>query len=76
MRANVKQIINLRFKKIMLLGAKFQFECSSCKKIFGSHQALGGHKVSHKNVKGCFAIKRIKEVMAMRLRIRAAMMMA
>ncbi|XP_075098819.1 zinc finger protein ZAT2-like [Nicotiana tabacum] len=32
-----------------------QFECSSCKKVFGSHQALGGHKASHKNVKGCFA---------------------
>lgn len=32
------------------------FECSSCKKVFGSHQALGGHRASHKNVKGCFAI--------------------
>ncbi|KAK9944383.1 hypothetical protein M0R45_009954 [Rubus argutus] len=26
------------------------------KKVFGSHQALGGHRASHKNVKGCFAI--------------------
>ncbi|KNA12121.1 hypothetical protein SOVF_128760 [Spinacia oleracea] len=33
-----------------------RFECSSCKKTFGSHQALGGHRASHKNVKGCFAI--------------------
>ncbi|KAL8196801.1 hypothetical protein R6Q57_024455 [Mikania cordata] len=33
------------------------FECTSCKKVFGSHQALGGHRASHKNVKGCFAIK-------------------
>ncbi|GAB2291640.1 hypothetical protein Dimus_025896 [Dionaea muscipula] len=33
-----------------------QFECSSCKKTFGSRQALGGHRASHKNVKGCFAI--------------------
>lgn len=33
-----------------------QFECSSCKKVFGSHQALGGHRASHKNVKGCYAI--------------------
>lgn len=33
-----------------------KFECSSCKKVFGSHQALGGHRASHKNVKGCFAI--------------------
>ncbi|XP_073121288.1 zinc finger protein ZAT2-like [Henckelia pumila] len=32
------------------------FECSSCKKVFGSHQALGGHRASHKNVKGCYAI--------------------
>ena len=31
------------------------FECSSCNKVFGSHQALGGHRASHKNVKGCFA---------------------
>lgn len=33
-----------------------RFECSSCKKVFGSHQALGGHRASHKNVKGCFAM--------------------
>ncbi|XP_028768115.1 zinc finger protein ZAT3-like [Neltuma alba] len=32
-----------------------RFECSSCKRVFGSHQALGGHRASHKNVKGCFA---------------------
>ncbi|XP_075480402.1 zinc finger protein ZAT2-like [Primulina tabacum] len=32
------------------------FECSSCKKVFVSHQALGGHRASHKNVKGCYAI--------------------
>lgn len=36
----------------------FKFECSSCKKVFGSHQALGGHRASHKNVKGCFAINK------------------
>ncbi|XWS62563.1 hypothetical protein CRYUN_Cryun06bG0022000 [Craigia yunnanensis] len=40
------------------LGANFRFECSSCKKVFGSHQALGGHSATHKNVKGCFAITR------------------
>ncbi|WCJ28928.1 C2H2-like zinc finger protein [Euphorbia peplus] len=39
-------------------GASCSFECSSCKKVFGSHQALGGHRASHKNVKGCFAINR------------------
>ncbi|CAJ1954912.1 unnamed protein product [Sphenostylis stenocarpa] len=34
---------------------QWQFECSSCSRVFGSHQALGGHRASHKNVKGCFA---------------------
>ncbi|XP_051137536.1 zinc finger protein ZAT3-like [Andrographis paniculata] len=34
------------------------FECSGCKKVFGSHQALGGHRASHKNVKGCYAINK------------------
>ncbi|XP_065880118.1 zinc finger protein ZAT3-like [Euphorbia lathyris] len=43
-------------------GASCSFECSSCKKVFGSHQALGGHRASHKNVKGCFAINRSCEV--------------
>ncbi|KAH9322493.1 hypothetical protein KI387_017132 [Taxus chinensis] len=31
------------------------FECGTCKKVFRSHQALGGHRASHKKVKGCFA---------------------
>ncbi|KAI3976822.1 hypothetical protein MKX01_008680 [Papaver californicum] len=39
----------------------YRFECSSCKKVFGSHQALGGHRASHKNVKGCFAIAQSSE---------------
>ncbi|XP_021776336.1 LOW QUALITY PROTEIN: zinc finger protein ZAT3-like [Chenopodium quinoa] len=38
------------------LASPARFECSSCKKTFGSHQELGGHRASHKNVKGCFAI--------------------
>ncbi|XP_026659675.2 uncharacterized protein LOC103705202 [Phoenix dactylifera] len=33
------------------------FECRACKKVFSSHQALGGHRASHKKVKGCFAAK-------------------
>lgn len=33
-----------------------RFECSNCKRVFGSRQALGGHRASHRNVKGCFAI--------------------
>ncbi|KAF8377702.1 hypothetical protein HHK36_031086 [Tetracentron sinense] len=36
-------------------GLNNQFECSGCKKLFSTHQALGGHRASHKNVKGCFA---------------------
>ncbi|XP_056863705.1 zinc finger protein ZAT3-like [Raphanus sativus] len=31
------------------------FQCKGCKKVFASHQALGGHRASHKKVKGCFA---------------------
>ncbi|KAI3743773.1 hypothetical protein L1987_56839 [Smallanthus sonchifolius] len=34
---------------------KNMFECKACKKVFNSHQALGGHRASHKKVKGCFA---------------------
>ncbi|KZV45341.1 hypothetical protein F511_04079 [Dorcoceras hygrometricum] len=33
----------------------FTFQCKSCKKVFNSHQALGGHRASHKSVKGCSA---------------------
>lgn len=36
-------------------GVQEGFSCSSCKKVFGSHQALGGHRATHKNVKGCYA---------------------
>ncbi|XP_010444960.1 PREDICTED: zinc finger protein ZAT3-like [Camelina sativa] len=38
-----------------------RFECGGCKKVFGSHQALGGHRASHKNVKGCFAITNVND---------------
>lgn len=44
--------------EVNLGGVSCRFECNSCKKVFGSHQALGGHRASHKNVKGCFAITR------------------
>ncbi|KAK9068250.1 hypothetical protein SSX86_012361 [Deinandra increscens subsp. villosa] len=37
--------------------SKGMFECKACKKVFNSHQALGGHRASHKNVKGCFATR-------------------
>lgn len=39
-------------------GSNTRFECSSCNRVFGSGQALGGHRASHKNVKGCFGITR------------------
>ncbi|KAF6175400.1 hypothetical protein GIB67_036491 [Kingdonia uniflora] len=37
--------------------SKWMFECKACKKVFNSHQALGGHRASHKKIKGCFASK-------------------
>ena len=37
--------------------AKGLFECKACKKVFNSHQALGGHRASHKKVKGCYAAR-------------------
>ncbi|EOA32781.1 hypothetical protein CARUB_v10016090mg [Capsella rubella] len=37
-------------------GVEGRFQCGGCKKVFGSHQALGGHRATHKHVKGCFAI--------------------
>ncbi|XVF54397.1 hypothetical protein PTKIN_Ptkin05aG0177600 [Pterospermum kingtungense] len=32
-----------------------KFECTTCNKIFHSYQALGGHRASHRKIKGCFA---------------------
>ncbi|XP_077230536.1 uncharacterized protein LOC143863675 [Tasmannia lanceolata] len=34
---------------------KNKYECATCNKTFHSYQALGGHRASHKKVKGCFA---------------------
>ncbi|KAL3814962.1 hypothetical protein ACJIZ3_016230 [Penstemon smallii] len=41
----------------VLSSPKGLFECKACKKVFNSHQALGGHRASHKKVKGCYAAK-------------------
>uniref|UniRef100_A0A7N0V3X1 C2H2-type domain-containing protein n=1 Tax=Kalanchoe fedtschenkoi TaxID=63787 RepID=A0A7N0V3X1_KALFE len=32
-----------------------KFQCATCNKVFHSYQALGGHRASHKKIKGCFA---------------------
>ncbi|KAK8522284.1 hypothetical protein V6N13_115262 [Hibiscus sabdariffa] len=37
-------------------GTKFRFQCSSCNKVSRPRLALGGHRASPKNAKGCFAI--------------------
>lgn len=42
-------------KEVEIKGNMFQ--CKACKKVFNSHQALGGHRASHKKVKGCYASK-------------------
>ncbi|XP_059645338.1 zinc finger protein ZAT4-like [Cornus florida] len=34
-----------------------KFECTTCNRFFHSYQALGGHRASHKKIKGCFASK-------------------
>jgi hypothetical protein len=30
-----------------------KYKCNKCKKVFNCHQALGGHRASHRKVKGC-----------------------
>ena len=32
-----------------------RYECTTCNKSFSSHQALGGHRASHRKTKGCSA---------------------
>ncbi|KAJ4981693.1 hypothetical protein NE237_032530 [Protea cynaroides] len=39
---------------------KKRFECRTCNKIFHSHQALGGHRSSHKKIKACSRIESSK----------------
>lgn len=43
----------LGFGKTDQDSSKRKFECATCNKSFHSYQALGGHKSSHKKLKGC-----------------------
>ncbi|XP_010467471.1 PREDICTED: zinc finger protein ZAT2-like [Camelina sativa] len=56
---NIASCLLLLAKRPVVLssssGVEGRFECGGCKKVFGSHQALGGHRATHKDVKGCFA---------------------
>ncbi|CAA7019618.1 unnamed protein product [Microthlaspi erraticum] len=54
---NQSDKIPTQYEKAKLVIPKGLFECKACKKVFNSHQALGGHRASHKKVKGCFAAK-------------------
>ncbi|CAA7403594.1 unnamed protein product [Spirodela intermedia] len=36
-------------------GGRSRYQCGTCKKVFRSYQALGGHRASHKNIKACVA---------------------
>ncbi|KAF7806240.1 hypothetical protein G2W53_038401 [Senna tora] len=38
-----------------------KFKCTTCSKIFHSYQALGGHRASHKKMKGCSTASRNNE---------------
>ncbi|KAH7331831.1 hypothetical protein KP509_20G052300 [Ceratopteris richardii] len=38
------------------VSSTMRYECSTCRRSFKSHQALGGHRASHRKTKGCFAL--------------------
>nr|XP_010936336.1 zinc finger protein ZAT1 [Elaeis guineensis] len=46
-------VSNGEFSKVSL--KRGRYECATCNKFFPSYQALGGHRASHKRIKGCFA---------------------
>ncbi|KAL5728309.1 hypothetical protein ACHQM5_001408 [Ranunculus cassubicifolius] len=39
--------------KIRVKRSRGKYQCGTCKKFFRSYQALGGHRASHKKIKGC-----------------------
>ncbi|XP_031259237.1 uncharacterized protein LOC116117330 [Pistacia vera] len=55
MKKSTTDVLDTEFHKDSQKRSKF--ECTTCNKIFHSYQALGGHRASHKKIKGCFASK-------------------
>ncbi|KAJ7956445.1 Zinc finger protein [Quillaja saponaria] len=53
LKKSVNKPIEAEFCRSSIKRSKF--ECTTCNKIFHSYQALGGHRASHKKMKGCFA---------------------
>ncbi|TVU46484.1 hypothetical protein EJB05_06024, partial [Eragrostis curvula] len=47
-RAGVKQWAHNSFQTVQAQECELRFRCSVCGKAFASHQALGGHKASHR----------------------------
>ncbi|KAF8412983.1 hypothetical protein HHK36_000955 [Tetracentron sinense] len=39
--------------KFCKTGTRAKYQCGTCKKVFRSYQALGGHRASHKKIKTC-----------------------
>ena len=40
--------------------ARGKYKCETCKKVFRSYQALGGHRASHKKIKACAPIQEVE----------------
>ncbi|GAB4845416.1 hypothetical protein Ancab_038823 [Ancistrocladus abbreviatus] len=47
----------LKFACCKAVDKRTKFECTTCNKVFHSYQALGGHRASHKKIKGCSSSK-------------------
>lgn len=44
-----------------------KYKCKKCKKVFNCHQALGGHRASHRKVKGCSASSTMSKIVEKRV---------